>query len=89
MLLARPAHERPMSVCCVLSITSPGEHLCPCDGANAPLMLLIACCAGNITVPAAVDTNFTFSMDSDDGAQLYIDGKLLIDKGGAPRCWLV
>lgn len=45
------------------------------------------CCAGNITVPAAVNTNYTFYMDSDDGSQLTIDGKLLIDKGGAPLCW--
>jgi len=40
-------------------------------------------CAGNVTVPATANTNYTFSMDSDDGAQLYINGQLLIDKGGA------
>ena len=48
-----------------------------------PRRSLLACCAGNVTVPATVNTNYTFSMDSDDGAQLYIDGQLLIDKGGA------
>ena len=30
-----------------------------------------------------MNTSYTFYMDSDDGAQLYIDGTLLIDKGGA------
>ena len=34
-------------------------------------------------MPANVSTNYTFSMDSDDGAQLYINKTLLIDKSGA------
>ena len=51
--------------------------------ASCMSMLVAICCAGNITVPANVSTNYTFSMDSDDGAQLYIDKTLLVDKLGA------
>ena len=39
-------------------------------------------------MPTTVNTSYTFYMDSDDGAQLYIDEKLLIDKGGAAICLL-
>ncbi len=38
--------------------------------------------AGNITVPGSSLQSYKFFMDSDDGAQLYIDGKLLINHTG-------
>ena len=39
-------------------------------------------------------TNYTFSMDNDDGALMYIDGKLIISHNGAhdmksSNCYLV
>jgi len=50
--------------------------------------------AGYIAVPSNVSANYTFSMDSDDGSQLYIDGQQLINHAGAhamtslhSRCW--
>ncbi len=53
-------------------------------------------CAGYITVPATAD--YTFSMDNDDGAMLFIDGHSLVNHTGArdhavlvplkrPTCW--
>ena len=44
--------------------------------------------AGNITVPGTSLQAYKFYMDSDDGSQLYIDGKLLISHGGSPLCCL-
>ena len=38
--------------------------------------------AGNITVPGSSLQSYKFYMDSDDGAQLYIDGRLLINHTG-------
>ena len=36
--------------------------------------------AGNITVPA--NTTYTFSMNNDDGALLYVDTQLVVDYHG-------
>ncbi len=38
-------------------------------------------CAGYVTVPLATD--YTFSMDNDDGAMLFIDGHSLVNHAGA------
>ncbi len=41
--------------------------------------------AGSIRIPGSSSSqasNYTFSMDSDDGSQLYIDGVLVIDDAG-------
>jgi len=54
-------------------------------GSRMQVELIPTGCAGNLTVPADVSTNYTFSMDSDDGALLYVDKALLIDKSGALR----
>ena len=37
---------------------------------------------GNISIPGSAAANYTFSMDNDDGALLYIDGQLLVSHGG-------
>ena len=42
---------------------------------------MTACRAGYIKVP--VLATYTFSMDNDDGAQLYINGQLIIAHLGA------
>ena len=39
--------------------------------------------AGSIKIPGSKPTNYTFLLDSDDGAVLYIDGKLVISHKGA------
>ena len=33
-------------------------------------------------ISVAADGSYTFSLDSDDGSQLYIDGTLVVDNGG-------
>ena len=46
--------------------------------------------AGNVTITAPASTptaNCTFSLDSDDGSQLYVDGALVIDKKGTNLPW--
>ena len=48
-----------------------------------PLTLCV--CAGSISLPGngSKALNYTFSMDSDDGSQLYINGLLVINDAGA------
>jgi hypothetical protein len=38
--------------------------------------------AGNISIPGNATSNYTFSMDSDDGSVLFIDGVSLINHTG-------
>ncbi len=38
--------------------------------------------AGNISIPGNASASYTFSLQSDDGSMLYIDGMLLVNNTG-------
>ena len=42
--------------------------------------------AGNISIPGSASASYTFTLQSDDGAMLYIDGVLLINNTGTGVC---
>ena len=49
--------------------------------------MLSLSCAGLLSVPFGPSSvTYTFLLASDDGSQLYIDGKLVVDNGGAVSC---
>ncbi len=46
-------------------------------------MLQLHPAAGSINIPGNKSANYTFTMDSDDGSLLYIDGEQIISDPGA------
>ena len=52
--------------------------------AMTPANIYLLPCAGLLSVPSAsASTTYIFTLASDDGSQLYIDGALVVDNGGA------